>query len=320
MIKKRVLYIVNPHSGVGKKRAIEMEILQRTDPDFVEYDIIHTEYGGHATELTLKYRDKVDVIVAVGGDGTVNEVGSGLINHKTAMGIIPCGSGNGLARELDIPLRSSLAIDVINETFTRRIDVMKINDSYSLNVSGIGFDAYISHKFAKVKTRGPLKYMNLIAREFPKYEPQEYVLTIDGHIFKRKAFLVSFANSSQWGNNVHIAPTAQMDDGLIDVCIVSEFPNLAIPSLLFSLFNQSIEKNKYDEIIQARNIEICSNEPLYGHADGEPIMIAPNTTISVMPLALNVVVPSQEFFKTSRFNPTTISGAIIDKIHSTLKH
>ena len=246
MDKRKVTYIINPHSGISKKDFIEKDIEALTNKEEVDYDITYTEYAGHAHEIAGSLRDKVDVVVAVGGDGTVNEIGSALLHSRTAMGIVPCGSGNGLARELDIPLRPSTAIEVINDGEEKTIDVMMINDRCSLNVAGIGFDAYISHKFAKVKTRGPLQYMNLIAREYPKYKAREYVLDIDDHIFQRKAFFISFANSTQWGNNIHIAPGAKMDDGLIDVCIVSEFPNYAIPAMLVQLLSQSIEANKYD--------------------------------------------------------------------------
>lgn len=310
MTTKKIVYIVNPRSGIGKKAGLEEEIELCTDKERVEFKVCYTRHRGHAREIAIRHRDKVDVVVAVGGDGTINEIGSSLVGSTTAMGIIPAGSGNGLARELDIPFRVSQAIEVINDFNIREIDVMQIGEHYSFNVSGVGFDAVISHKFAKMRMRGPLQYMNLITKEYPKYVPNEYILSIDGHIFKRNAFLVSFANSSQWGNNIHIAPNAQIDDGYIDVCIVSAFPNLAIPSLLFSLLTQNIEKNKYDEIIRAHKIEIYNTNALYGHVDGEPIIIEPNTKIQIIPLGLKVVVPSADFLKTWRFNPQALKDMI----------
>lgn len=310
MTKKKIVYIVNPRSGLGKKDDFESEVESCTDKTIIDYEIRYTRHKGHARELAFNYRDKVDVIVAVGGDGTINEVGSGLVSSSTALGIVPGGSGNGLARELDIPLRASHAIAVINDMCFKSIDVMQVGESYSFNVAGVGFDAVISHKFEKMRTRGPLQYMNLITKEYPKYKANEYVLNIDGHIFKRRAFLVSFANSSQWGNNIRIAPNAQIDDGFIDVCIVSEFPDYAIPALLLSLINQTIDKTKYDEIIRAKNIEIYCDNPLYGHIDGEPIEIHPNTKICILPLGLKVVVPSADFFKSWRFSPMAIKDML----------
>lgn len=310
MSKKSITYIINPHSGIGRKNSIESEIKSLTDTNNVELDIRYTEYAGHGREIATELRDKADVVVAVGGDGTVNEIGSALVGSETALGIIPSGSGNGLARELDIPLRSSLAIDLINEFETKRIDVINVDGRYSLNVAGIGFDAFISHRFAKSKIRGPLQYMNIIAREYPRYKAKDYVMDIDNHIFQRKAFFISFANSTQWGNNVHIAPGALMDDGLIDVCVVSEFPNYAIPALLVQLLSQNIDANKYDEIIKAKEIELYNKKSLLGHVDGEPITIGPHAKIFIEPLALKVVIPKTDFFEASRFNPSGIKNLI----------
>ena len=147
---------------------------------------------------------------------------------------------------------------------------------------------------------------------FPAYKPIEYVLDIDGDIFQRKAFLISFANSSQWGNNIHIAPNARLDDGLMDVCMVSEFPNMAIPSLVISLLSQSIENNKYDEMIRTSRVSLRNSESLMAHVDGEPIMLPPFATISVEPLALKVVVPPSDFYDGLRFSPARIREQFIN--------
>lgn len=312
MSKRRILYVVNPHSGIGRKSVIEEEIKERTDVTRVDFDIINTTHRGHATEIAQTHRGLVDAIIAVGGDGTVNEVGTGLIGSDTALGVIPSGSGNGLARALDVPLRTASAIDIINECETRPIDVLRVGCHYSLNVAGIGFDAYISHLFADKHTRGPLQYMNLIAKEFPTYQPQEYVLDIDGDIFKRTAFLISFANSSQWGNNIHIAPNACVDDGLMDVCMVSEFPNMAIPSLVISLLSQSIDTNKYDEMIRTGRVELLNGESLMAHVDGEPITLPPKAVIEVEHKALKVIVPPRDFYLSQRFSPSRIREQILN--------
>lgn len=314
MEKKKILYIINPKSGIGRKRAIEKEIKLCTDKSDVEFDIIYTKRRGHATEIARGVRDEVDVVVAVGGDGTVNEVGTGIAQSTTALGIVPCGSGNGLARELDIPLRTSMAIEVVNECFTRDIDVLKVGNRLSLNVAGVGFDAYVSHLFANKRTRGPLQYMNLITKEYPKYNPLDYVLDVDGDIYKRTAFLISFANSSQWGNDIHIAPNALVDDGMMDVCIISEFPDTAVPSLLLSLLSQSIGSNKYDEMIRTRRVELLNSEPVMGHIDGEPTIFEPHTTIETMPKAIKVVAPSDDFFSALRFIPTRVRKQFLSTV------
>lgn len=322
MAKKQVLFVVNPRSGIGRKTAIEKEIRANIDSSKITFDILHTKHRGHATEIATQCRNMIDAVIAVGGDGTVNEVGTGLLGSNTALGIIPCGSGNGLARELDVPLRTASAIEIINEFESRTIDVIRVGDRYSFNVAGIGFDAYISHLFADKHTRGPLQYMNLIAKEFPKYQPQTYVLSFDGDIFQRTAFLISFANSSQWGNNIHIAPNARIDDGLMDVCMVSEFPNYAIPSLVFSLLNQSIDTNKYDEMIRAKSVTIVSDAPIPAHVDGEPVMLPPNANIAIVPLSLKVLIPTADYFDRLRFSPSAIREQLIntkDQIISRVK-
>ena len=302
-MKKRVLFLINPVSGVGRKKVVEKIIKEEIDPQLIEYDIVYTQYRGHAHELAISMANQADVMVAVGGDGTVNEVGAGLVHSSTALAIIPTGSGNGLARFLEIPLKIKQAVSMLNSLNSRMIDVLKVNDHFSLNVAGIGFDAYISKKFSQVKSRGPLQYMRLITQEFAGYKSESYRLTIDGHVLEREAFLISFANSSQWGNNVHIAPGARIDDGLIDVCVVADFPKYEGPALLISLLDQSIDKSKYDEIIRARKIHNQHDTPLLGHVDGEPLMLGTDVDISILPLSLKVIVPPAQFNKGSVLDP-----------------
>lgn len=302
-MKRRVLFLINPISGVGRKKVVEKIVKDELDAKTIDHEVIYTQYRGHANELAKFYAGKVDVVVAVGGDGTVNEVGAGLVHSSTALAIIPTGSGNGLARFLEIPLKIKQAVSVINALHIRMIDVLQVNDHYSLNVAGIGFDAYISKKFSEVKRRGPLQYMRLITQEFTTYKSESYRITIDGHPLEREAFLISFANSSQWGNNVHIAPGARIDDGLIDVCVVADFPKYEGPALLISLLDQSIDKSKYDEIIRARKIHIRHDSPLLGHVDGEPLMLGTDVDISILPLSLKVIVPPEQFNRGSVLDP-----------------
>lgn len=307
---KQILYVVNPRSGVGRKTAIERAIREQTDKRTAEIDIVRTTHPGHAREIATAWRDKIDAVVAVGGDGTVNEVGSGLMGSTTALGIIPCGSGNGLARELDIPLRASSAIDVINETSSRPIDVLSVDGKPSLNVAGVGFDAYISHEFAKKRVRGPLQYASLIAKEYPVYNCDNYRMSIDGDLYEREALLISFANSGQWGNNIHIAPHASMDDGQMDVCVIAHLPSTALPSVLVALLSQNIDTNKYDEMIRTKRVELLNEQPLIGHIDGEPCVFGPHTKIYVRPLALNVIAPSADWFRGQRFMPSRVREQI----------
>jgi YegS/Rv2252/BmrU family lipid kinase len=298
-MKKKALYIINPASGIGRQKDIAKLIQNETDTSRLDIEIVFSECPNHAFELSKNAAGKFDIVVAVGGDGTVNEVGRGLLYSDTALGILPTGSGNGLARFLQMPFKVNKSLDVINHGNIKSIDAIKVNDYYSLNVAGIGFDAYISHQFAKKKRRGPMAYMQLISKEFPKYKSDHYQIEIDGEAVEIDAFLISFANSSQYGNNFHIAPQARIDDGLIDVCLIKDFPKFTAPALLISLVDQSIDKSKYDKIVKARKIKINHPLPLLGHVDGEPVNLGRKVDIDILPLALKVIVPPIHLRQTS---------------------
>ncbi len=300
---KRVLFLINPISGIGKQKTIEKYIDLELDKTRINVDISYTQYKAHARELAADAVGKYDAVVAVGGDGTVNEVASRLVGTDTALAIIPTGSGNGLARFLKIPLRLSKAIQSLNDFKIRKIDTLKVNQYCCVNVAGIGFDAHISHHFEGKKIRGPLGYLQLIAGEFATYKPDYYQLNIDGHIYKRRAFLVSFANSSQYGNNIHIAPNAKIDDGLIDVSIINEFPKIETPVMLLSLLDKSIHKHDKDEIILAKDIVINHSSSILAHIDGEPVDLGNEARVKILPLSLNVVVPTAKMEDKSIFEP-----------------
>jgi len=288
---KRAIFIINPVSGTGRQNEIEQIIRNEMSPNHWTTEIIYTEYPGHARTIAGASVGNCDMVVAVGGDGTVNEIGSALVNSDTVLGILPIGSGNGLARYLGMPFKIPRALQVLNYFERQAIDTIKVNNFISLNVAGIGFDANISHKFAKRKRRGPIAYAQLITKEFTKYKSTTYRVTIDGNTQDWDAFLISFANSSQWGNNVKIAPNALIDDGLIDICIIRDFPKFTAPALLFNLLDQSIDQNKYDIVIKAHKVIIEHEKPMLGHVDGEPIFLEQKVIIEVLPFSLKVVIP-----------------------------
>lgn len=297
-MKKKILFIVNPVSGIGKQKSVEGYIHSEMDKQKWDIEIKYTLRKGHAFELSSKAAGKYEIVVAVGGDGTVNETGRGLIASETALGIIPTGSGNGLARHLEIPFKINNAIRALNNPRFTPIDVIKMNEFYSLNLAGIGFDAYISHKFATRRNRGPLAYMQLITKEFTKYKASKYRVTIDKVTQEWDAFLISFANSTQYGNNFHIAPQAKVDDGLIDLCVIRDFPKVTAPALLISMIDMSIDMNKYDMIIKTPRVKIEFPEDLPGHVDGEPVMLGKEVNVNIVPLAVNVATPPPELKQT----------------------
>ena len=291
MSKKKIYFIVNPISGIGRQKVIEKLIDEQLDRTLFEYEIGYTKAAKHATELAQQAAAKnFDIVVAVGGDGSVNETAKGLIGSNTAMAIIPTGSGNGLARHLNIPLDLEKAMEVINKANETRIDSIQMNDETFVNVAGVGFDAHIGWEFAKYGKRGFSSYVKVIAREFPKYKAQDFELTIDGKTIIKNAYLISFANGSQWGNNAHIAPTADIADGIMDIAILKDFKFYSGLSIGYKLFKKTLHKSSHLEIIKAKEV-ILKQKGTIAHIDGEPIEMGNELRIKVNPLSLKVIIP-----------------------------
>ena len=216
--KKEIIFIVNPRSGTHDKSDIPRVIEQTIDKAKFDYRVQFTEYAGHAAEIARRcVASDVNIVVAVGGDGTVNEVARSLVHTETALGIVPCGSGNGLARHLCIPMDIRKAIAIINRCNIEALDYGVINSLPFFCTCGMGFDAFISLKFAEAGKRGPVTYMENVLREGLKYKPEVYEVTDETKATRHKAFLIACANASQYGNNAYIAPKATMTDGLMDV-------------------------------------------------------------------------------------------------------
>lgn len=290
--RKKILFIVNPISGPGKQKRIEKWIDEGLDKSKFMSTVIHTTHAGHATELSKKaIEEGVDIIVAVGGDGTVNEVGQTLIGSSTALGIIPTGSGNGLARHLKIPFNFTKAIDVINKGNVRKIDTATVNDKVFLSVAGIGYDAFVARKFSKAAKRGFISYFRIVSSEYPSYKSKKYELVIDGRKITRRALVVTFANSSQFGNNTSIDPKASIDDGYIDVCIVRRIPLLLVPFYVPLLFTKTFYKTHYIEIIKAKEVKIQRKKGKNIHFDGEPFKMGKTLELKINPLSMNIIVP-----------------------------
>ncbi|MBR6441824.1 MAG: NAD(+)/NADH kinase, partial [Bacteroidales bacterium] len=225
-MKTKTLIVVNPISGVGRQKRIEALLSQNLNRDLFDYQIRYTEYIHHGREIAREAADKgYDCVVAVGGDGSVNDVAQGIKDSSVRLGIIPCGSGNGLARSLKIPLQPWLAIRVLNQQYEQTIDSIVINDRFvCVNAAGCGYDAYIARMMQAAKTRGLAAYTNLILREYDRYRCSDYHLVINGHDYYRNAWFIAVANSQQFGYNLAVAPKAKLDDGLIDISIIDKVP------------------------------------------------------------------------------------------------
>ena len=291
-MRKKILFIITPISGGRDKKKIPGLIEKHLDKQLFDYRISFTERVEHGYMLAkAAVKDNYDIIVAVGGDGTVNELAKAIVNTNVVLGIIPFGSGNGLARTLKIPLKASKAIKVINLLNTDKIDSASFNEHYFFNVSGSGFDAHISQSFARNKIRGFMGYIKTTLEELKNYIPQNYEITLDGETIKRDAFIVSIANSSQYGNNAHIAPRADVKDGWLDIVVVKPIAWFMIPILAVRMFNKTAGKSSYVEMFRAKKIFIKRELEAAIHLDGEPRMEQKDLAIEIIPLSLTVIVP-----------------------------
>ena len=290
MNKKRIVFILNPISGTISKAGIPDLIEERLDKNKFDYNIVETQYAGHATELAKQaVEEEIDIVVAIGGDGTVNEVGRSLINTQTAMAILPCGSGNGLARHLNLPMNLKKCVDVINECDIRDLDYGIINDHPFFCTCGMGFDAFISMQFAQAGKRGPITYMQKVLEEGLKYQPETYEIEDEDGVKRYKAFLVSAANASQYGNNAYIAPQASMSDGLLDIIIMEPFDILEAPQVAIELFNKTLDKNLKIKTFRSKRIHIHRKKEGVIHYDGDPVLSSADIDISIVSKGINIV-------------------------------
>jgi len=291
-MKKTIRFIVNPISGVGKQKLVEKRLAEYLDPALFESEIVYTKAKGHATQLAAEAVSLgVDIVVAVGGDGSVNETARALIGTGTALGILPCGSGNGFARHLGIPVNLAGAIRLLNEHRIKLVDAWELNNEFFLNVAGTGFDAHITQVFANHGKRGFSTYAKLILNEFSNYKPRPYsILLDDDQRVETEAFLISIANGSQYGNNAYVSRKALVTDGLVEICILKKFPLRAVPGIALKMFTHSLSSSKYTLNYSSRVVNITQGDT-HMHIDGDPIQPGKEIKISCRPLSLNVVVP-----------------------------
>ena len=288
--KKSIVFVVNPISGTQGKKAILKWIDERIDRSIYDYSIVRTEYAGHASQIAAEaVKDKADVVVAIGGDGTINEIARSLVHTDTALGIIPCGSGNGLARHLHIPMEPKAAIDIINRGEQLCIDYGKINNIPFFCTCGVGFDAFVSLKFADSGKRGLLTYLENTLHESLTYQPETYEIENEEGTVKHKAFLIACGNASQYGNNAYITPQASLMDGLMDITIMEPFTVLDVPSLSFQLFNKTIDQNSRVKTMRAKKIKIHRAQEGVLHFDGDPLMAGKELEVEIIPKGLRVV-------------------------------
>ena len=289
-MKKNITFIINPISGGIKKQGIPQLIEQQLDHHLYAAEIKFTS----TAEDTPRYAAeavaaKKDIVVAVGGDGTINQIAQKLVHTSTALGIVPQGSGNGFARHLHIPLEPERAIALLNKGKITCIDTGTINDEIFVNVTGAGFDAHVAWKFATAPKRGFYSYAKITLNEFRNYQLRDYTIEIDGTTIERKAFLVCCSNGSQYGNNAFITPGADMQDGLLDIAIMKEVKLRSMPAIAWEMFTQRFRNSKHVEMFKGKNIVIHRSHTEVANIDGEPYQLGKDLSVQVLPASLNVI-------------------------------
>lgn len=289
---KKVFFIINKYSGTGYRPEVEGKIITTCSNLNLECTIEFTQDRGHATELAQQaVAGGFKKVFAVGGDGTVNEVARGLVHTPVAMGILPKGSGNGLARHLKIPMKFSDALGLIGSSKCIAMDTFTVNDHLSVNVSGIGFDGHVAGLFGKNGKRGLVGYGKLVIKEFLKFKEFPIAATLDGKQVTRTSFIVALANSSQFGNNARISPFASVCDMLIDICFVKKVPLPLAAGFAQKMFTGRLHRSAFVEIMQGRNLDIEFDTPMAYHIDGEAMKPVSHFKIRMMPRSLNMIVP-----------------------------
>ena len=290
--RRHILAIINPVSGTGSKEKIPRLIDTVVDHEKNDVSIIMSEYAGHAREIAAQaVSDGIDVVVAIGGDGTVNEVGSALCGTDTALAIVPCGSGNGLARHLRIPMNASRALQTLNNGVTGKFDYCLVNGKPFFCTCGMGFDAAVSYKFSNEGTRGFITYIKTTLTEFFKYKAQDYIIDIDGFKHEERAFVIACCNAAQYGNNAYIAPRATMQDGLLDVTVMHGFSLVESPLVGARLFFRSLDKDRHVSIYRGKQVTIERRQDDIMHIDGDPVVMPAKVVFENIGGGIRILVP-----------------------------
>lgn len=293
-MKKKVHFIVNPISGRHNKEKFPLKVSRLINEELFDYHISFTEYAGHAEELATKsVNDGFDIVVAVGGDGTINEIAKCLIDTNVVLGIIPFGSGNGLAHHLKLPLNIDKAIkEVINNGFATKIDTATINGSPFISIAGVGFDALVADSFSKDPNRGLKTYLKIITEEYPFFEPEKYQLTFDDtDTIDCAPLFISFANANQFGFNAAISPKASLNDGFLDVCVFRKPFLIEVPIVAGMMMTQMIDKSNYVDIYKAKKINVIRKKNGIANVDGEVVEMEKDIEVKIKELSLNILIP-----------------------------
>jgi diacylglycerol kinase (ATP) len=289
MIVHKTLFIINPKAGKKKKLDIS-NFIKTNFKSNNEFEIVVWE-NKDEFEKIIEYifSNHFTIAVAVGGDGTVNKVASAIVNTSVALGILPMGSGNGLARSLDVSMNLKKALSTIAAAKISKIDSGIINGKNFFCTAGVGFDAHIGNLFATSTKRGLQSYIKIICREFFNYKSKSYQINYANTKINEEAFLITFANAGQYGNDFYIAPQADLKDGELTMCILKPFSIFRLASILVKVLRRTTIKSKYFNYSNGTSFKITSTEKIIFHFDGEPGNEMDEIEVKIVPLSLHVV-------------------------------
>lgn len=296
MKKKKIVFIVNPRAGIGYYKKVVRLLRKQLNLDLYEYQLQLTRYRGHGHILaTEAAKNNVDIVIAVGGDGTINEIARALVGKNVILGFIPTGSGNGLAHHLRVPTRISKSIKIINDCSTREIDTININGETCISIAGMGFDGLVAELFDRSSRRGFFPYVYHVMNSFSSYKQQTYYVEEKGkEKQEHTVMLVSIANSSQWGFNVKVSPEASMEDGCADICLMKKPNFFTLPFSTTALLTGNLHKDKRDmHIYRLSECTIYTKDeiPQPFHIDGDPVERQTKLEIKVSPKSLRIITP-----------------------------
>ncbi len=309
MTKEKVCLIINPVSGNESKKNIPEEVAMAIDQKKNDLIIRVTGYPLHASEIAREaVKEGYKSVIVAGGDGTVNEAARELINTSTTLGIIPLGSGNGLARDLGIPIDAEKALEIVLREHRRPIDYGIANGHIFFCTCGFGFDAFISDRFAEDRRRGPLGYVRNVLESVVDFKSDEYELTHDEGTIRERAFILTCANASQYGNEAHIAPGASLDDGKMNVSILKPLNALEIPQTTLQLFTRNIDKNSKMTTLVTQRLHIKRSRSGMMHVDGEPVQSEKEIDVRIFHKGLHVFAPDKAEIRKRKENENIFSS------------
>ncbi|HMI78305.1 MAG TPA: YegS/Rv2252/BmrU family lipid kinase [Ferruginibacter sp.] len=297
---RKFIYFINPVSGTRGKSLLTELVKKKTAEKNIPFEILHSNAEADYTYLKEKIAtEKVTDIIVCGGDGTVNQIANALRGMPVNIGIIPMGSGNGLALAAKIPKEISQALEIIFTGNATYIDSFYINKKFSCMLSGLGFDAQVAHDFAKQKKRGLATYVKRSIKNFFSARPYPFELILDGKSFDTSAFFISIANSNQFGNNFTIAPQASLNDGLLDIVVVNEMSKMRmIWAILKQVYNGQVrlyEDKKYHRndihYFQTKKLTIRNPQLAPLHIDGDPAETNAVFEIEIIEHAFKLLMP-----------------------------